>query len=68
MDECTQMQANAGKNGLSGWSVPFKSEFKSGIKWVLRSNTLSPHFVSTLCRLRFVFTLRPYALSKAKDG
>ena len=47
--------------------MPFKSEIKSGFKCVLRTYTLSPHFVSTLGRLRFVATLRPYALSKAKD-
>ena len=29
---------------------------------------MSPRFVSTLCRLRFVATLRPYALSKAAGG
>jgi hypothetical protein len=57
-------------DGVSGWSktsVPFKSEIESGFKWVLRACTLSPHFVSTLCRLRFVSTPCPYALSKAKD-
>jgi hypothetical protein len=43
--------------GLSGW-----------FKWELCTYTMSPHFVTTLCRLRFVPTLRPYALSKAKDG
>ena len=32
------------------------------------NNTLSPHLVSTLCRLRFVPTLCPYALSNAKAG
>jgi hypothetical protein len=31
--------------------------------WVARACTLSPHFVSTLCRLRFVPTLCHYALS-----
>ena len=30
---------------------------------MLRAYTLSPHFVSTLCRIRFVSTLRPHALS-----
>ena len=54
--------------GLSGWSkLPIKSEIKSGFKWVLRTYTLSPHFVSTLCRIRFVSTLCPHALSKADD-
>ena len=46
----------------------FKCEFKCGIKWVLRACTLSLHFVSTLCRIRFVLTLCPYALSKAREG
>ena len=41
---------------------------REGVEWVLHANTLSPHFVSTLCRLRFVPALCPYALSKAKDG
>ena len=48
--------------------MPFKSEIKRGFKWVLRTYTLSPHFVSTLCRIRFVSTLCPYALSKAEEG
>ena len=29
---------------------------------------MSLHLVYTLCRLRFVATLCPYALSKAKEG
>ena len=36
---------------------------KWGFKCALRAHTLSPHFVS----LRFVSTLRPYALSKVKE-
>jgi hypothetical protein len=47
--------------------VPIKMEIKSGFKWVLRTCTLSPHLVTTLCRIRFVPTLCPYALSKAKE-
>ena len=47
--------------------MPIKSEIKRGFKCVLRTYTLSQHFVSTLGRLRFVSALRPYALSKAKD-
>ena len=45
--------------------MPFKSEIKCGFKCVLRTYTLSPHLVPTLCRLRFVSTLCPYALSQA---
>ena len=41
---------------------------REGLEWVLCADTLSPHFVSTLCRLRFVPTLCHYALSKAKEG
>ena len=48
--------------------MPIKSEFKRGFKWVLRACTLSTHFVSTLCRLRFVPALCPYAVSNAKAG
>ncbi len=48
--------------------MPIKSGIKCGFKWVLRAYTLSSHFVSTLCRIHFVPSLRPYALSKAKDG
>ena len=51
VDEACRLRA-----GLSGW-----------FKWVLRTYTLSPHLVSTLCRIRFVSTLCPYALSKAKE-
>ena len=39
-----------------------------GLEWVLRSHSLSPHFVTPLCRLRFVPTLRPYALSECEKG
>jgi hypothetical protein len=39
---------------------------RKGFERVLRTYTLSPHFVPTLCRLRFVSTLCPYALSNAK--
>ena len=48
--------------------MPFKSGIKCGFKWALRAYTLSPHFVSTLGRLRFVPALYPYALSHAKAG
>jgi hypothetical protein len=34
------------KDYAGGVSVPIKSEIKSGIKWVLRTYTLSPRFVS----------------------
>ena len=49
-----------------GWR--FKCGIMCGIKCVLRTNTLSPHLVSTLCRIRFVSALCPYALSNAKAG
>jgi hypothetical protein len=66
--ECPSGAGSEAGQGVSGW---FKSadlvSLREGLEWVLRSNTLSPHFVSTLCRLRFVFTLCPYALSKAKE-
>ena len=48
-----------------GWR--FKCGIMCGIKCVLRTNTLSPHLVSTLCRIRFVSALCPYALSEAKE-
>ena len=47
--------------------MPIKSEFKRGFRVVLRTYTLSTHFVATLCRIRFVPALCPYALSLAKD-
>ena len=39
----------------------------AGFKWVLRTYTLSQYLISTLCRIHFVSTLCPYALSKAED-
>ena len=62
--QCTPMNAKFGVSGWSKTSVPIKSGFKCGFKWVLRAYTLSPHLVSTLCRIRFVSTLCPYALSE----
>ena len=57
-------RCRAGSKRVDKDSVPFKSGFRVGAPHY----TLSPHFVSTLCRIRFVSILRPYALSKAKDG
>jgi hypothetical protein len=42
--------------------VPFKSEFKRGFKCVLRSNTLSPHLVSTLCPFAVTILVRSWRL------
>jgi hypothetical protein len=51
----------AGLRGQTGMSAPHLGATPC-------LHTLSPHFVSMLCRLRFVSTLCPYALSKAKNG
>ena len=62
-----RVHANSHENGFSGGVCRLRVRLREGLECVLRTYTLSPHFVSTLCRLRFVSTLCPYTLSKAKE-